>query len=83
MLYSNIALKIGKKGERKEMIEKVVSASQEVKKTPKEWCAELGLTIVSPDGWRTSTAPSMDKPISLDEFRTRAYYSTIIGNLNF
>ena len=63
---------------------KVVSDTpQEVKKTPEEWCAELGLTIVKPDGWRTSTAPSMDTPISLQEFRTRASYSTIIGNLVF
>lgn len=51
----------------------------EVKRTPEQWCNDLRCRILDPDGWRTSTAPPMDQPITLEEFQERFNHSTVFG----
>lgn len=51
--------------------------NRETKKTPDEWCQELGCKIMDPDGWRTQTAPSFTQPITLEEFQKRFGQSTV------
>jgi hypothetical protein len=40
-------------------------------RTPEEWCAEYGLVIADPDGWRGADAPPWGQPIGLVEFAER------------
>ena len=50
-------------------------------KTPDDWCKELDIIILDPDGWRfpinTLDPKDWDIPISHEEFVTRLAYSTI------
>lgn len=46
---------------------------------PEDWCAEYGLDIRDPDGWRTKDAPPWDQPITLVEFATRYQRCTVRG----
>jgi hypothetical protein len=47
------------------------------KRTPEAWCAEYGVDIVDPDGWRSKDAPAWDEPITLAEFYDRAIQCTV------
>lgn len=55
--------------------------TQESKKTPQEWCRELGVQIMDPDGWRSKCGvfepKSFDEPITKHEFRVREGVSTV------
>jgi hypothetical protein len=46
-------------------------------RTPEQWCAEYGLEIHDPDGWRGSDAPPWDQPIGLAEFADRYALCTV------
>lgn len=46
-------------------------------RTPEEWCAEYGLDIADPDGWRHPGAPAWHEPITLLEFADRYALSTV------
>ena len=46
-------------------------------RTPEQWCAEYGLVISDPDGWRVSDAPPWDQPVGLVEFADRYALSTV------
>lgn len=46
-------------------------------KMPEEWCAEYGLQIADPDGWRGAAAPPWDQPIGLVEFADRFAQCTV------
>lgn len=46
-------------------------------KTPEEWAAEMGATILDPDGWRRPNDPPFDQPCTREEFLPRFYISTI------
>lgn len=48
-------------------------------RTPEAWCAEYGLDIRDPDGWRTTDAPPWDQPIGLLEFARRYAKCTVRG----
>lgn len=45
-------------------------------RTPDEWCAEYGLDIADPDGWRSKGDPAWDEPIDLPDFWRRFGRST-------
>lgn len=47
---------------------------------PDEWEKETGITIIDPDGWdRRNFEESWGTPITLAEFKERAFRSTIQG----
>jgi hypothetical protein len=46
------------------------------KKTPDEWSALLGVTVLDPDGWRRDRRP-WSEPLTRAEFQTRAFESTV------
>lgn len=50
-------------------------------KTPDEWCADLGVTVLDPDGWRTRVDEYPPRPwtdlISRAEFDARFSVSTV------
>lgn len=48
-----------------------------IKRTPEEWCAQYGVDIIDPDGWRSKDAPAWDEPITLADFYDRAIRCTI------
>jgi len=47
-------------------------------KTPDEWCAELGASVMDPDGWRDGTR-DWSEPIDRAEFDRRLIRCTIDG----
>ena len=49
------------------------------KRTPEQWCAEYGIDIADPDGWRNTGDPAWDEPITLPDFLRRAARSTCRG----
>jgi len=49
------------------------------RRTPEEWCAAYGLTVLDPDGWRMPSAPAWTDPVGLAEFYHRAIESTTDG----
>lgn len=49
------------------------------KRTPEQWCAEYGIDIADPDGWRNTGDPAWDEPITLPDFLRRAARSTTRG----
>lgn len=46
------------------------------KRTPEQWCAEYGIDIRDPDGWRGKGDPPWEQPITLPDFFRRAVRST-------
>jgi hypothetical protein len=46
------------------------------KRTPEQWCAEYGIRILDPDGWRSKDAPDWTEPLTLAEFYDRAVQCT-------
>jgi hypothetical protein len=46
------------------------------KRTPEQWCAEYGIDIRDPDGWRGKGDPAWGEPITLPDFFRRAVRST-------
>ena len=53
-----------------------------MKKTPRLWQEEHGVTVYDPDGWRTPCGNLLSKcfsePITEEEFIQRAAYSTCL-----
>lgn len=45
-------------------------------KTPDEWCVELGIEILDPDGWRGANGRPWTDPITRKEFGSRSIVST-------
>jgi hypothetical protein len=56
-----------------------VDTMSEVKKTPEQWCEELGYKILDPDGWRSEGDPPFDEPLTYEEFWPRLAVSTIMN----
>lgn len=52
---------------------------QRVERTPDQWCAHYTFTIIDGDAWREAPELDWDAPISLAEFRRRAWASTSNG----
>lgn len=46
-------------------------------KTPAEWAADEGMSILDPTGWTEPGAPSLDTPIGYDEYRNRVLVSVV------
>lgn len=51
--------------------------TSEDRKAADEWCQQLAVKVIDPDGWRTSDGTSWDTPITETEFHERAARSTI------
>lgn len=56
---------------------RAAEAEEEVCKPPIEWCIEMGVQVMDPDGWRGPGAPSWDEPITREEFVQRVSVSTV------
>jgi hypothetical protein len=46
-------------------------------KTGRQWAADLGVTILDPDGWRLADGVTLDDPITRLDFERRLIVSTI------
>lgn len=46
-------------------------------KTGRQWAADLGVTIIDPDGWRRADGVTLDDPIGRLDFEQRVMESTI------
>lgn len=49
-------------------------------RTPAEWCAEYGIAVLDPDGWRGAggrEAEPWEEPVTLAEFAERVWVCTI------
>ncbi len=51
----------------------------EIKRTPEEWAALIGVKILDPDGWRGSGGADFKAPCTWDQFLPRLNISTIMA----
>lgn len=63
-------------GNYRELMYSLVDERENPRKTPAEWCEELHITIVDPDGWRGPDDPDYDTPITREDFLDRSHRST-------